>query len=163
MDQNSGKPSQKRRAILQGSLAAPVVLTVSSPTAAQVTSFGKCMANIGTQRPGKFFEDRALADRWLRTSVDVTQYKHGTEYGWFFWDRNYNDYVRVTDLAKLSSLGGGWNPVQGVATEKRWALVWVDSQDGQPWNVIQVERPLSGYQFTTISCNASVNPTAAQG
>ena len=51
MDQKSSKPSQKRRAILQGSLAAPVVLTVSSPTAAQVTSFGKCLANIGPQSP----------------------------------------------------------------------------------------------------------------
>ena len=51
MNNKSSKPSQKRRAILQGSLAAPVVLTVSSARAAQMTTVGKCMANIGEQKP----------------------------------------------------------------------------------------------------------------
>jgi hypothetical protein len=156
MDQKSSQPSRKRRAILRGSLAAPVVLTVSSPTAAQVTSFGKCLANIGTQQPTKFFEQ--TADTWLRASIDVVQYKHGSDTAWFFNDPSYNDWVRITDLARLKDLNG-WTPDQGVAAQKRLALVWVDGQTGSQWKVIQVQQPLSGYQFTTLSCNASVNPT----
>ena len=158
MDQKSGKPSQKRRAILQGTLAAPVVLTVSSPTAAQVSSHMRCLANIGNDQPGLFFASSETADRWLRYPIEVVQFTKGTASGWFYNDPSFNGYVNIADITKLADLQG-WN-TNHPATSTRWALVWVEAQSGTPWRTVQIQKPMSGYQFTTLSCNASVNPTA---
>ena len=110
MDQKSGKTSQKRRAILQGSLAAPVVLTVSSASATMVSSHMKCAQNIvqptDAELRGMFFVDRqrnlSTADTWLRAPVTVTLFKHGNDAeDWFFFDKPLGDHVRISDLKPL--------------------------------------------------------------
>ena len=78
MDQKSDKPSQKRRAILQGSLAAPVVLTVPSASAVTQTTLGRCLANLDdptkTPPPSYLVSDPAPAgDTWLRIQIPVVK------------------------------------------------------------------------------------------
>jgi len=169
MDQKSGKPSQKRRAILQGSLAAPVVLTVSSASAQMVTSHMKCTANVrqptSSELPGLFFVTEAIknstADTWLRAPVTVKLFaKNTNNQGWFYDAGGTYGWVRVDTLVKLTDLPGNWSEVSGTATETRWALVWVDSRYGTPIGV-RLQQPAYS-QFTTESCNTSINPTAAQ-
>ena len=98
MDQKSGKPSQKRRAILQGSLAAPVVLTVSSPGAAATTSFGRCLENqLKTQRQPATSEFFALSqDSWYRTSVPVVKLKVEGVESWYYLDPSLSRYVKIS-------------------------------------------------------------------
>jgi hypothetical protein len=161
MDQKSGKPSQKRRAILQGSLAAPVVLTVSSPSAAMVSSHMKCIANVAQPAdaalPGIFFVTQQVkdspSDTWFRTSVTVEQFSHGGQVAWFYKQAN-NVYVNINTLTPMPN---GWQKVDLEPVQTRWALVWVDTS-GNQYGVIQVQRPTSSYVLTTESCNASVNP-----
>jgi len=162
MDQKSGKPSQKRRAILQGSLAAPVVLTVSSPSAAMVSSHMKCIANIAQPAdaalPGIFFVTQQIkdspSDTWFRAPVNVEKFSHGNQVAWFYKQAN-NVYVNI---ATLTTMPNGWKKVDLEPVQTRWALVWVNSS-GVPYSsVIQVQRPTSSYVLTTESCNASVNP-----
>jgi hypothetical protein len=157
------QPSQNRRKILQGTLAAPMVLTVSSPTAAMVTSHMKCMANITQpttgELPGLFFltEQQYLnpADTWLREQIRVKLFRHNANNeGWFFNDP-IAGWVNVSNLTLLPN---GWHGVNGVAEQTRWALVWVDSRSGQKIRV-SLQRPTEA-QFTTESCNTSVRPAA---
>ena len=68
MGHTPSQPNQKRRAVLRGSLAAPVVLTVSSPAAA-VSSLRRCLNNQNAQNAGPFLS--ASEDTWLRKPVDV--------------------------------------------------------------------------------------------
>lgn len=150
------QPSQHRRAILRGSLAAPVVLTVSSPAAA-VTTFGKCLANQAAEaQPETFFS--TSADNWFRKQVAVVRLKHGNDIDWFYLDPGFNDYVRLSTPNQASGIGamldGGWKKV---GEGKRWALVWVDTKSGSPFSVVQVQRPM-GYTAATGTCMASVKP-----
>lgn len=165
MDPKSGKPSPKRRAILQGSLAAPVVLTVSSASAQMVTSHMKCMANVrqptASELPGLFFVTASIkdssADTWLRDPISVTLFSKGQSEGWFYNDAAYG-WVNVDTLVKLSDLPNGWTAVPNTASQTRWALVWVDAKTGQKIGV-SLQQPMTS-QFTTESCNTSVRPTA---
>lgn len=179
MNPTSNGPNTKRRAILRGSLAAPVVLTVSSPTAAMVTSHMKCAGNVRQPTDGElknlFFksdEQLTAADTWLRTPIKVEQFSHGNLVAWFYKDPKLG-YINIADLQVMANDGSsnaaskglgngssnGWRKVDLVAPQDRWALVWVDKTSGAPHHLIQVQRPTSGYQLTTESCNASVNPT----
>lgn len=152
----SRRPSPQRRAILRGSLAAPVVLTVSSPVAA-VTTFGKCLANQAADaQPQNFFS--VSADNWFRKEVGVVKLKHGNDVDWFYLDPGFNDYVRLSAPNQASGIGpllqGGWHKV---GDGKRWALVWVDSKSGEKFSLMQVQRPM-GYTAATGTCMASVKP-----
>jgi hypothetical protein len=162
MDAKQAGPSKARRRVIQGSLAAPVVLTVSSASATSVTSFGRCLANLNNQQPGKFFitETEVTTDNWLRKQVDVVQLAWGQkDVDWFYLDPTQQLYVRLSNPA--------FNPVspldknyQTKALGKRWALVWVDSMSGTPYKsqysiVVQVQKP-SGCQATTKSCYTSL-------
>jgi hypothetical protein len=167
MDQKSGKPSQKRRAILQGSLAAPVVLTVSSASATTMTTLGKCMTNIGTEQPSTFFLDpKDPKDKWFRRRVTVVKLRNsaGDKTDWLYFDPGFNDYVLLTSpLVKTGYAGdtaAGWTTFK---ESERWALVWLDSTRAQPYSQIQVERPTSSYQVSTTTCACSVNPALRQG
>ena len=71
MDQKSGKPSQKRRAILQGSLAAPVVLTVSSPRARAAHQLGEVPREHQEQPAAESLCFKDAPDNWLRHPVNV--------------------------------------------------------------------------------------------
>jgi len=163
MGQKPSQPNQKRRAVLQGSLAAPVVLTVSSASAATMTSVGKCMANIGDQKPSEFFTSSKDSDRWFRKQVDVVKLERGggqnLESDWFYFDPQKSEYVRLsaplvsTDIR--ANLNGGWRLID---QSKRWGLWWVDSKKGTPYSMVTVQQPL-GYQAVTCSCAASFTKT----
>lgn len=151
------EPSPHRRALLRGTLAAPVVLTVSSPAAA-VTTFGKCLANQAADaQPQNFFT--VSSDNWFRKRVRVAQLKHGNDVDWFYLDPGGNQYVRLSAPSQSTGisamLDGGWKKV---GEGERWALVWVDSKTGSNFSVMQVQRPM-GYTAATGTCMASVKPT----
>jgi len=164
MNQKSGKPSQKRRAILQGSLAAPVVLTVSSASATTMTTLGKCMTNI-TEQPSKFFLDLETEpkDKWFRRPVTVVKLsKEGVETDWLYLDEKLGYVLLGSPLQKTEySAATGWTQV--TAEDTRWALVWLDSKSAQPYMPLQVEKPTSAYQVSTTTCACSVNPVLRQG
>ena len=157
MKTNSDQPSSKRRKIVTGSLAAPVVLTVSSPAAATMTTFGKCLANQATTEPNaQFFS--VSPDSWLRADVPVVKLRHGNDAFWFFKDTSLGDYIRVDTREAMgwgATIPNQWNLE---AESTRRALVWVEAKTGSPLGVVQLERP-SGYTATTMSCYTSIRPT----
>lgn len=156
MQANSSEPSQIRRALVEGSLAAPVVLTVSSASAASVTSFGKCLTRLNGEPQGAFFVTDATSDSWLRKSVSVVQLKHGNIEDWFYLDPGIDQYVRLSAPTVATGLVPvdmkGW---QVKATSQRWAMVWVHSQNGAMYSLMQVQQPM-GYQASTKSCYTSL-------
>jgi len=147
--------SEGRRTILKGSLAAPVVLTVSSASAASVSSFGVCMNNLKALPLGPFFAPSSTADMWMRKQVPVVQLKHGNDTDWFYFDPGINDYVRLSSPKVATGIGALMTGWQKLAEDARWALVWVDSRSGNQFSVMQVQQP-SGYQATTMSCYSSM-------
>jgi len=176
MDQKSGKPNQKRRAVLRGSLAAPVVLTVSSPAAA-VSSLRRCLNNQNAQNAEPFINARA--DTWLRKAVDVHKLeksegndkdnakgggggggKKSTD--WVYFDEGLQDYVTVAAPHRRQDIGPLMNGWKKVATEKRWGLVWVDENSGEPYSRLQIQRP-TGYTACTNSCFTSFRSTRGAG
>ncbi|HET9025168.1 MAG TPA: hypothetical protein VFN64_11385 [Burkholderiaceae bacterium] len=157
MDKKSGKPSQKRRAILQGSLAAPVVLTVSSPSAAAVTTFGRCLANQVNAQPAKSLYFTESPDNWFRQSVPVVQLKYQGVEDWYYLDPSISRYVKLSSKEQMSFgtlLPSGWT--QKDASTRR-ILVWVEPTSGTPSRFLQVEQP-GGYTAATMSCMTSVRP-----
>jgi hypothetical protein len=157
MDKKSGKPSQKRRAILQGSLAAPVVLSVSSPTSVQASSLGRCLQNDRLAQPA-FFEG-STPDTWLRDTVAVIQLKYqGGALDWYYLDPNpnQNTYIKLSTMQRMtfgSNLDSGWS---AHGTASRRALVWVSSTSGEQYTLMQVDKP-TGFQAATMSCMTSFN------
>ncbi|MDZ7653766.1 MAG: hypothetical protein U5L03_15075 [Burkholderiaceae bacterium] len=160
MDTKDSGTNKTRRRLIQGSLAAPAVLTVSSASAASVSSFGRCLVN-QKQQPTAFFieESKLSTDNWLRKDVPVSQWKlKGQNPVWFYWDPGRREFVRLSEpLANGLNLWdmkkAGWESTG--ATSRRWALVWVDSDNGARYRVMQVMQP-SGYQATTKSCYTSL-------
>lgn len=156
MDAKQVGPSKARRRVIQGSLAAPVVLTVSSASAASVSSFGRCLKNVDDRAAGPFFIDpKRATDNWLRKEVPVVQLSKGNHVDWFYMDPGRRLLVRLADPD-----GPGLNPwdMEGWqlrAKSSRLALVWVDAKDGDPYRVMQVMRP-SGYKASTKSCYTSL-------
>lgn len=159
MDVNRSEPSKVRRRVIQGSLAAPVVMTVSSASAASISSFGRCMANINDQAAGPFFIDASRAtDNWLRKEVQVVKLVKGQTSDWFYLDPGSWRFVRVSNptapgISFWDLKAQGWDNT-GI-TSKRSALVWVDPSDGSTYRVMQVMRP-TGYKATTKSCFTSL-------
>jgi hypothetical protein len=156
MQPKPSQASETRRKLIRGSLAAPVVLTVSSASAASVTSFGKCLARLNNEPTGPFFTGDATIDNWLRKQVEVVQLKHGSDIDWFYLDPGISQYVRLSSPTVATGLSpvsmAGW---QQQATGSRWALVWVDSQQGSMYSLMQVQQPI-GYQASTKSCYTSL-------
>lgn len=142
-----------RRKFLRGSLAAPVVLTVSSASAA-TTSFVRCLRNGETDTPRRFFSDDT--DHWFRQQVPVAKlWAHGQEQGWFFLDQVRNVYVGVhyphTQLNFGAMLAPGWKVTE---QSSRWALVWFDRSTSTQYSRISLQRPF-GASATTMSCYGS--------
>jgi hypothetical protein len=156
------QPNENRRKILQGSLAAPMVLTVSSASAASVTSFGKCLQRLNGEEAGSFFT--SSSDNWFRANVEVVKLQKGAvksagEEGWFYFDPGKNQYVNLESPLTPTGIGrlhNGWTKVE---QSSRRALVWVEPTSGNQYRVMQVERP-SGYTAVTMSCMTSVRPGA---
>ena len=88
------KESAKRR-FIKGSLAAPVVLTVSSASATAMTSFGRCLRNgPGQTQPAFFIDPTRGADRFVRKLVKVDQlWQAGEIKGTFYMDPVLNRYL----------------------------------------------------------------------
>lgn len=156
MQSNPSKASESRRRLVRGSLAAPVVLTVSSASAASVTSFRRCLAKLNNAPAGPFFTSDATIDNWLRKSVPVVQLKYQGTSDWYYLDPGTDHYVRLSAPAVSTGLTQ-WTPglVPTGAQSSRWALVWVDSQQGSMYSLMQVQQPI-GYQASTKSCYTSL-------
>ncbi len=151
-------PSGRRRKVLQGTLAAPVLLTVSSASASSVSSFGRCLRNLDNQRTGELFVNKqALSlDTWLRKEVEVLRFEREGKSGWFYFDRGRDLYVRLSDptgagISKID-IFKDWKKID---QSKRWMLVWVDRDSGKPSWKMQVQQP-RGYTATTKSCYSSL-------
>lgn len=152
------KQAALRRKVLRGSLAAPVVLTVSSASAA-TTTFGRCLANSPSTTTAAFFQNSATADKWYRTQVPVTGlWWGGIDYGFF-----YNDPVKgcfVSCSAPYHSLPFSaatmpqWCKVTSSST--RWALVWFDKATSTRYSKITLQQPMNS-AACTMSCYGSFN------
>ncbi|MCS7100455.1 MAG: hypothetical protein NZL99_02030 [Burkholderiaceae bacterium] len=145
---------RKRRKLLQGSLAAPAVLTVSSASATSMTSFGRCLRNLDRHQPAQFFT--TTADGWFRKQVPVVQLAYqGHVKGNFYLDPLKNVYVSVApphaELSFGPILPPGW---QVSGQTNRWALVWFDKSTGTQYSKITLQKP-RGSVATTMSCYGS--------
>ncbi|MCU0949494.1 MAG: hypothetical protein MUC68_00195 [Burkholderiaceae bacterium] len=146
---------QKRRAIIKGSLAAPVVLTVSSASATAATSFGRCLRNGAKSQPA-FFVTKNRLDNWLRKQVDIVELSfNGKSRGWFYLDPLSRVYVGVQPPHQALTFGStmlpGW---QQSGTAKRWALVYIDSSNAAQYRHVTLQKP-TGYMAATVSCYSS--------
>jgi len=167
MDQKSSKPNQRRRAVLQGSLAAPVVLTVSSPAAATMTSLGRCLRNAAREQPSFI---SASQDTWLRKQIEVVKLEKvkdkaaekGAEKGaktevtdWVFFDESLQDYVTVAAPHTRMNIGALMRDWKKAEQSNRWALVWVDEQTKSVSMRTQIQPP-SGSTCVPTSCWTSI-------
>jgi hypothetical protein len=143
-----------RRKFLRGSLAAPMVLTVSSASAA-TTSFARCLLNTPTQTDAPFFA--TTGDMWFRRQVQVDELWKGGSQGYYFLDQVKNVYVSVnapyTALSFGSYLDNGWK-INSSST--RWALVWFDKASTTEYSKISIQQP-SGSAAASMSCYGSFN------
>lgn len=148
MDKNS-----VRRKLLRGSLAAPVVLTVSSASAA-TTSFARCLRHGDGDTPKRFFSEDT--DHWFRQQVPVSMlWANGQDQGYYFLDQAKNVYIGVhyphTALSFGASLAPGWKVTSQTT---RWALVWFDKSSSTQYSKISLQQPY-GSTATTMSCYGS--------
>jgi hypothetical protein len=151
-------PSGRRRKVLQGTLAAPVVLTVSSASASSVSSFGRCLRNLDKKQSGELFVNQrdASLDNWLRREVEVVKFERDGKSAWFYFDRGRELYVRLSDPTgpgiSRFDIFKDWKKI---GESKRWMLVWVDRDSGRPSWRMQVQQP-RGFTATTKSCYSSL-------
>jgi hypothetical protein len=150
-----------RRKILQGTLAAPVVLTVSSASAQAITSFGKCLSNLARRQPTNVFT--TSADTWFRSQVRVVRIMRGSQsLGTFYFDPKLGRYVDVVRYTVFTGFAGATpsRPYWLEAAGSRWALVYFDPisaapyTDGTGTTIVTTQKP-SGYLATSISCYGS--------
>jgi hypothetical protein len=155
-----------RRKILQGTLAAPVVLTVSSASAQAISSFGRCIQRLTAQQPTNFFTNSASADTWFRSRVPVVEiFKGSHKQGTFYFDPKIGSYVNVVSpYAVFTGFTGAVAPSKGPwklgAVGARWALVYFEPTSATPYSnamgrtIITLQKP-SGYLATSMSCYGS--------
>src|SRR5215471_20251098 len=119
------KRAAQRRKVLRGSLAAPVVLTVSSASVA-AASFARCLASTSAA-PDSFFVNSS--DQWFRTQVEVTQlWSQGMDLGYFYEDPVKNVYVNIVSPNAAMTFNSATMPpnVKVTSQSTRWAVVWFD-------------------------------------
>jgi hypothetical protein len=152
-----------RRKLLRGSLSAPVVLTVSSPSTAAAASFAQCVKGSSFKQTYAFFTQDQMVDNWYRKSVQVSKLIDplGQDQGFFFLDQGLNVYVSVTNptykLTFGTFLAPGW---QITEQSQRWALLWFDQKDASMYPKITVQQPWQ-YWPATYSCYGSFVVKAA--
>jgi hypothetical protein len=147
---------------LKGTLAAPVVLTVSSASAQSLTSFGRCLRRLSGQQPTDFF--RGARDTWFRQQVPVVEcIKGGKSLGYFYFDPKANSYVNVVSPYSRIGFSGRVPPNHSWrfgSWSTRWALVYFEPMSSEPYSdsmgrpIITLQKP-SGYLASTISCYGS--------
>jgi hypothetical protein len=148
------KHGKTRRTVLQASLAAPVVLTVSSASAA-TASFARCLANSETPANAFFAQG---SDGWFRQQVPVVElWAQGSSRGYFFLDQVKNVYVSIEPPYAALSFGAALDPGwKEINYGSRWALVWFDKATTTQYSKITLQQP-SGSTATTMSCYGSFN------
>ena len=120
-----------RRKLLKGSLSAPLVLTVASPSALAATSFQACIARVADQpQPSTSLRLVSAPDQWLRVEVSLyegrltgggglqTYYKAPDN---LFYRIDGSNCAAPTQLSSFTGLG----PTD--LQQKRWALVYIDA------------------------------------
>ena len=158
-----------RRKLLQGSLAAPVILTVSSASAQTITSFGRCLANLASQQPTAFFTESADAV-WFRAQVPVVEiFKGSMSQGTYYFDPKIGSYISVVAPYGIFIGFAGATPPNASwtfgAPASRWALVYFDPATTMPYSdatgktIITLQKP-GGYLASTISCYGSLTKAA---
>lgn len=148
---------QVRRKIIKGSLAAPMVLTVSSASATAMTSFGRCLRRgAGFEPDPPFFARGGQGDGWFRRQVDVVDLAFkGQKQGEFYLDPLARVYIDTraphNALQFGSALPDGW---RATASRKRWALVYFHEKSTAQFRHVTLQKP-SGYKPATVSCYSS--------
>ncbi len=153
------KQAALRRKVLRGSLAAPVVLTVSSASAA-TTSFGRCLANSPGTTAAPFFQPDKTSDKMFRIQVPVQGlWWAGQDQGYFYSDPVKNCYVSVTSPNGALPFGPANMPAwcKPTTTSTRWALVWFDKGTATQYTKITLAQPLNS-AACTVSCYGSLTP-----
>ena len=143
-----------RRKLLRGSLAAPVVLTVSSASSAAASSFARCLKNDTTSNT--FFTQDT--DRWFRKQVPVSSLiAQGQNQGYYFLDPVKSVWVNVNAPNTALTFGAIMPPGWKIGTQStRWALVWFDKSTTIQYSKITLQKPW-GASATTMSCYGSFN------
>jgi hypothetical protein len=146
-------PSSNRRKILQGSLAAPLVLTVSSASAQAVTSFTQCAAQGADNQPAdaqKIVPTNHLSkDTWFRQPVSVTPWSK---------DGVTVHAYQVSDGWKNAVTGGSFTPSSGHVrgVDATWhRVVYFDRKTGAPTYLGFDKPPASTDVAVTPSCHTS--------
>ena len=144
-----------RRKVLRGSLAAPVVLTVSSASVA-ASSFARCLANANAH-PDDFFADQS--DKWFRTQVPVTElWAQGRDLGYYYEDPVKNVFVNVNFPHMPLPFNSATMPpyVKVTSQSHRWAIVWFDKASTTQYSKITLQKPF-GSTAASMSCYGSFN------
>jgi hypothetical protein len=146
-----------RRKLLRGSLAAPVVLTVSAASTAAAASFTRCLKATGWTEANFFTagEDGL----WYRKPVEVSQLaNNAVSQGWYFLDQNLQVWVNIDNISQKQAFGAilptGWTVTE---TNTRWALVWFDKRYGTQYAKITVQQPSNQFYPASMSCYGSFN------
>lgn len=144
-----------RRKLLQGGMAAPVVLTISSASASPMSSFGRCLRSGPKQQMPAFFTQQS--DGWFRKPVQIAGLSFGGVYrGEFYLDPRLDRYVEIRPPYAMLNFGQLMPPPwRQVSTNVRWALVYFDTDSGAEYRYLTLQQP-SGYKPTTISCYGSL-------
>ena len=141
------EPSSNRRKILQGSLAAPLVLTVSSASAQAVTSFTQCIEQAASNQPNPSLNIVPSTDAWFRCPITVYTYSNGSVTVNLYQDGN-GTYRNVTN-GEAFSITTAWTKT-GEATWRRLVYFGTDgSPKGAGWE------KLTGGYAVSVSCGGS--------
>lgn len=146
-------PSNTRRKILQGSLAAPLVLTVSSAAQA-ASSFTQCIENTANSQPPDALRIIQSTDQWFRCPVTVYRYlKDGTTGDFVDVYSDGGVYKKVSDGTTFTTSG-----YTQVSTTSWNRLVYFGT-DGTPKGAGWEKQ--TGGLAVTLSCGGSFGITCA--
>ena len=116
-------PANNRRKLLQGSLAAPLVLTVSSASASAVTSFTQCIENVAGNQPNEALNFVKSKDEWFRCPVTVYTYTKGDQTVKLYKD---GATYRKIENGQAFTLTSYWTKTE----EKTWLRLVYFGEDG---------------------------------
>jgi len=152
-------PANPRRKLLRGSLAAPVVLTVASPSALARTSFLACIERgANAPRPNPF---TTSGDSMYRRSVPAYSFKligdASNKYS-YFYNASTRMYYRL-DICDLTGVSELQIAGQKTALGSRWGLVYFNNNGDEVGFGIC---PNGGYAVSA-SCWSSFKDFKAKG
>jgi hypothetical protein len=172
IDSPSGRMSNARRKLLQGTAAAPLILTVRPAAATARSSLVACIERDAKRKPEYIMASNASRDDWMRTKVDILELT--------IWDSDKKKWVELKDRkfflgfdkttywecdrndpwrspAAPSSYRKGIN-VREEKKGDRDAIVYVSQSDGR---VVGMGWEKNGGYHCTRSCWTSLVPKGA--